>query len=441
MKRLCLILAVLTLPVLLFAAGGGQQPASGSASSAGGAAGGEIRFAWWGNTTRDAQTNEIVQLFMQKNPGVTVEVEAPIWDDYWTRMNTLAAAGNLPDVMQHDVSYIKQYNNRNQLEDLNTYIRSGAINVPQGEIASHGMGLLGGKQVGLILGTNAWGMGVNADILSRAGVTIDDVNWTWADYERIAREVYQRTGIQSGAPAQYAQVIESISREFGVGRFTDDDRNMGIAVNEQARNAFRDWVAMEIRLRQAGVSYDPEDGFITTRAQGEMPLARGLVWNDGHWSNQFIAHQNASQAGARHEYKMLPTVAGRKAPFGLYLRASMYISMLAGSQNKNLSAKFIDFFMNDLEAGRIRLVERGVPIPAAVKSDIYSRLDAGNQYVMDYINRIGNYVSPANPPYPDTAGETETIMRAILQRALMGQLTADDCVAEMIREGTAILQR
>jgi multiple sugar transport system substrate-binding protein len=198
---------------------------------------------------------------------------------------------------------------------------------------------------------------------------------------------------------------------------------------------------MEIRLRRAGVAYDPEDGFITTRAMEEMPLARGLVWNDGHWSNQYLAHQNASQAKARHEYKMLPTVAGRKAPFGLYLRASMYIAMLSSSNNKDVGAKFIDFFLNDLEAGRVRMVERGVPIPAAVRSDIYPRLDAGNQYVMDYINKISSFISPGNPPYPGTAGETETILRAILQRALMGQITADAAVTEMIREATAILQR
>jgi multiple sugar transport system substrate-binding protein len=434
MKKICLVLVILALPALLFATGSSQQPDSGGA-------GGVLRFAWWGNTTRDAQTNEIVRLFMQRNPGVTVEVEAPGWADYWTRMNTLAAAGNLPDVMQHDVSYIKQYNDRNQLVDMNTYIRSGAISVPQNELGGHGMGLLGGKQVGLILGANAWGMSVNADILARAGVTINDQNWTWADYERIATEIFQKTGVQSVSPVQYNQVMESISREFGVGRFTDDDRNFGIAVNEQARNAFRDWIAMQIRLRQAGVAYDPEDGFITTRAMEEMPLARGLTWNDDHWSNQYVAHQAASQAKAKHEYKMLPTVAGRKAPFGIYLRASMYIAMLSTSNNKDTGARFVNFFLNDLEAGRIRLVERGVPIPAAVRNDIYPRLDAGNQHVMDYINRIGPLSSPANPPYPATAGETETIMRAILQRALMGQITADAAVAEMIREGTAILQR
>jgi multiple sugar transport system substrate-binding protein len=434
MKKICLVLAILCIPALLFAAGSSQQPASG-------AGGGEISFAWWGNATRDAQTNDIVDLFIQKNPGVNVETEAPNWAGYWTRMNTLAAAQNLPDVMQQDVSYIKLYAARNQLEALDSYISSNTINVPAAERPSHAHGNLDGRQYGLILGTNAWGMLVNLDILQQAGVTINDATWTWADYERIATQIYQRTGVQSICFVAFVQMQEHISRQYGSARFTTDDRQIGIGTNRQARDAFRDYVAMEARLRQAGVNYDPEDGFIQGRAMAEEPMARGLTWNGGGWSNQYIGHQNANQTGARYGYYMLPTVSGSRAPFGLYYRASMFISMLASSQNKNLSARFIDFFMNDIEAGRIRTTERGVPSPAAIRNDIYPRIDAQNQFIMDYITRIGPFTSPADPPYPAAAGELETTHRALMQRAVMGQITPDFAVDEMIRTAAEVLGR
>jgi multiple sugar transport system substrate-binding protein len=441
MKRFVLLLAVLAIPALLFAGGGQSQPSGAGAGAA--TAGGEISFAWWGNATRDAQTNDIVDLFMRKNPGVIIETEAPNWAGYWTRMNTLAAAGNLPDVMQQDVSYLKQYIARNQLEALDSYISNNTINVPAAERGNHAQGALNNRQYGLNLGTNAWGMLINQDIVQQAGVTINEQTWTWADYERIATQIFQRTGVQSLTPNQFVQVQEHISRQYGSARFTPDDRQIGLGTNRQARDGFRDYLAMERRLRVAGIGYDPEDGFIQGRAMAEEPMARGLVWNGGAWSNQFIGHQAANQAQprARYEFIMLPTISGNKDPYGLYYRSSMFISMLASSRNKNLSARFIDFFLNDLEAGRIRGVERGVPIPLAVRNDIYSRVDAPNQYVMDYITKIGPFTSPANPALPAAAGELETSHRALVQRAMMGQITPDAAIDEMIRTAAEVLGR
>jgi multiple sugar transport system substrate-binding protein len=111
MKKISVLLVLLLFPVLVFA-GGKQGDASGGE-------GGYLRFAWWGNATRDERTIKASQLFMEKNPGVTVETEPAQWDGYWPKLNTQAAAGSLPDVMQQDYMYIGQYNDRDQLVDMN----------------------------------------------------------------------------------------------------------------------------------------------------------------------------------------------------------------------------------------------------------------------------------------------------------------------------------
>ena len=398
-----------------------------------------LRFAWWGNATRDQRTIEAARLFEQKNPGVTIETEPTAWAGYFDRMNTLAAAGNLPHVMQQDVSYIKQYSDRNQLEDLTSFAQSGLIELIHWEESGLAGGRLNGKLVGLILGTNANGMNIDPEVLQRAGVIIDDTIWTWTDYERIALQVFQRTGVQTMPPADLRQVMEHVARQFGSPMFSLDDRFMGISQNQAAYNAFKDWVELHNRLLAAGVLYDPEDGFIQARAYEEYPIARGRTWNNYNWSNQHIAYQNA--AGRPLQYVMLPGVSEQREPFGTYLRASQYISMLATANNKDLAARFIDFFVNDLEANRILLAERGVPIPTHVRADLYSLVDADNKYLFDYITRITPFTSPADPPYPPAAGEVELTLRGGLFEILTGRISLDDGMNQMIQQSNAILQR
>jgi multiple sugar transport system substrate-binding protein len=164
MKKWHLLVLFVLLPVLVFS-GGGKEAANDS---------GYLRFAWWGNTVRDEKTVKVVRLFMEKNPGVTVETEPNQWDVYWPKLNTQVAAGSLPDIMQQDYAYIVQYNDRNQLVDLNSYAQKGVIDLSKWSDSGLVSGRLGGKLIALSLGTNSLGMGVDPEVLQKAGVTIDD---------------------------------------------------------------------------------------------------------------------------------------------------------------------------------------------------------------------------------------------------------------------------
>jgi hypothetical protein len=53
-------------------------------------------------------------------------------------------------------------------------------------------------------------MGVDPAVLRLAGITIDDTTWTWADFERIAIEIFQKTGMQTMPPKEFHQIFEHI---------------------------------------------------------------------------------------------------------------------------------------------------------------------------------------------------------------------------------------
>src|SRR5699024_7109700 len=65
-----------------------------------------LRMAWWGEQTRNDGTNEVIEMFEDENPHITIETEYARWDDYWRKLAPQAAANELPDIIQMDLSYI-----------------------------------------------------------------------------------------------------------------------------------------------------------------------------------------------------------------------------------------------------------------------------------------------------------------------------------------------
>ncbi|MDR3171545.1 MAG: ABC transporter substrate-binding protein [Treponema sp.] len=431
MKRKAVFFTLLVLPALVFASGGGQQQAFG-----GGAGGGYLRFAWWGNTTRDERTVKVSQLFIEKNPGVMVETEPTAWDGYWAKLNTQAAAGSLPDVMQQDYMYIAQYNNRNQLVDMNAYVQSGLIDLSKWADSAVAAGRLDGKLVALSLGTNAWGIGVDPEVLKQAEITIDDTTWTWQDFEQYALTIYQKTGVQTMPPNEFHQLFEHTVRQYGKPYFAKDSKSLGWT---DSPAIIKDFIDVFLRLKAAGALFNPEEGFLLNLAIEEEPISRGKTWNAYYWSNQHIGHLNAAKRPL--DYLICPSVNGNKAPFGTYLKPSQFISMLASSRNKDLAAKFVNFILNDLEANRILLAERGIPVPTSVREDLGPRVDPNMKYLFDYITRVTPFTSPIDPPDPAVSGEVRDVIRPLLLQALTGQLSSDAAVAQMIQAANTVLTR
>jgi multiple sugar transport system substrate-binding protein len=369
-----------------------------------------------------------------------VETEPTQWDGYWPKLNTQAAAGSLPDVMQQDYSYIVQYNDRNQLVDMNTYVQKGIIDLSKWSDSALASGRLGGKLIALALGTNTLGLGVDSGVLARAGVTIDDTTWTWKDFEQIALIVYQKTGVQTTTGLDYPnQHFGHIVREFGVPFFAPDHKSLGFTNNAQVRAALKDHLDMLLRLRAAGALYDPEDAFVAGKAMEEEPMSQGKAWNGTYWSNQHMSHVNAGKRPL--DYYIYPSVNGNKAPYGTHLKPSMFISMLSASKNQDLAARFVNFFVNDLQANRILLAERGIPIPTDVREDLAPRVDPNMKYLFDFITRVTPFTSPIDPPDAPQAGEVQDVARPILLQCLTGKLDSATAVDEMIKAANAVLSR
>ena len=428
MKRVGLILVCLALPALVFAGGGGQKQKDSN----------YLRYAWWGNTVRDERTKRVIALFEQKNPGITIEAETTGWDDYWVKINTQAASGSLPDVMQQDYPLLNTYNEKNLLVDMQQFVKSGIIDLSKWPDDVINSGKLAGKLLGLSLGTNAWGMGIDPAILQRAGVTIDDTKWTWKDYEQIALTIYQKTGVQTLPFTEFDQIPEHIVRQFGATLFSKDGKSLGFTSNSAAMAAVKEiFLDMPLRLKAAGALFNPEEAFIEEMAMEERSISTGKTWNSFHWSNEHVGMVEA--AGKPLVYYLTPVVNENKAPFGTYLQPSQFMSMLTTSKKQELGAKFVNFFINDMEANRILMAERGIPAPTDVRADLAGRVDAATKYTFDYISRITPFTSPIDPPAPDAVDEMRDMTGPIILQCYLGQLSSDAAMNQLIRTANEIL--
>ena len=75
-------------------------------------------MTWWGNQVRNERTQNALNLYMEQNPGVTIDGQFSEWADYWNKLATNAAGNALPDIIQMDYMYVDQYVKSGLLLDL-----------------------------------------------------------------------------------------------------------------------------------------------------------------------------------------------------------------------------------------------------------------------------------------------------------------------------------
>ncbi|GHV81826.1 putative ABC transporter substrate-binding protein YesO [Spirochaetia bacterium] len=421
MKKNIFILAVLILPVLACT---GTKKGDGA----------YMRLTWWGNTIRDEQTMKAAELFKSRNPGVTIDTETTGWGGYWDKVNTQAASNSMPDLMQQDYIYIGQWAGRGQLFDLTPYTQDGTIDVsafPESVLSS---GKINGKLYGIPLGTSAYSMVYDPAILQKAGIgEFDSSAWTWKDFERIAETVYQKTGVKTLPfdPVDPVPVFENWIRQTGSPLYSPDGKQLGFTDTA----VLKEFWDIQLRLLDKGILIPPSEAFVQASME-EDPLSRGTSWVKYIWNTQIAAAANA--AGRPLDLLFLPRIEQYQRPGG-FLKPSMFFSIAAKAENPLLAAKFLNFFVNDIEANDIILGERGVPAPAHVRDHLSDLVDANQKIAFAFISRAADYSSPIDPPDPGASGEIRALFRDTTVQVLNRGISSADAVTRFMARANQIL--
>lgn len=395
----------------------------------------DMRLAWWGNTNRDERTIKVANMYQEANPGTVIETETTGWGGYWDKMNTQAASGTLPDLMQQDYAYLLQWAERGQLLDLSQYIKDGVINTSKMSQSIIDSGSVNGKIYGISMGTNAMGICVNPEILEKAGVTIDQLNWTWDDLEVMGNTIYERTGVQTMpfGTTDIRPIFENLLRQDNKSFYAADGKSMGFSDTTLLEKFWE----MQLRMIQKGSMVPADIAFVTVTPE-EGQFAKEKVWNDWVWSNQLVSTQSA--LGKPVELLLMPKIKDSKRP-GTYLKPSMFFSIPASAENPNMAAKVLNYYLNDLAANDVLLGERGVPAPSDVLASVSAKVDDTNKQIYKFIEVVNENCSPIDPPDPAASGEVLKIFRDVSQEVLLGTISVKDGASKFLEKANAALAK
>jgi multiple sugar transport system substrate-binding protein len=421
--------------------GSSSAPASSSASSAPEgsptASSGDkkdpvkLRVAWWGGQARHDYTLKVIELYQSLNPHVTIEPEYASFDDHWKKLAPNAAAGNLPDVIQMDISYLSQYGGRGQLEDLTPYTQNGTIDTSSISEASISGGKLGDQLFAMNLGSNALLAVIDKDMLEKAGGTMPSQDWTWDDFTKLG-PIMKSQGKILMQDLRHDVFFPFYLRSKGQHMYAADGKGLGYTDDQ----LFIDFYTMYQTWYNNGnlLSLDKLAQKKGTPEDGELELGNAVsTWG---WSNQYIL----SSTVAKRPFEILP-VPGWNENKALFLKPSMYFSISKNSKVKEEAAKFIDFWINDIEANKIIMGERGVPVSSKVKEALKPSLTPEQAKVFDYVAWAEQNSSQMDPPNPVGAVEVDKLLKDTAEQILYKKLTVEQGAAKFREEANKILSK
>ncbi|WP_046176281.1 ABC transporter substrate-binding protein [Domibacillus indicus] len=433
MKKLMLSLSSLMLAAGL--AGCGDESSGGTSGEVkedGAKEDITLRVAWWGGQPRHDYTMKVIEMYEEANPHVNIEAEFANWDDYWKKLAPMAAANQLPDIIQMDTAYLSQYGEKGQLEDLTSYTKDGTINVDNIDETTLAGGNIGDKMYGFNLGSNVLSVITNDDMLKEAGVELNEENWTWDDFEKAAIDVQKATGKYGTNPMNPPDVFFPYYLRTQGERFYNED-GTGLAYKDD--QLFVDFFERQVRLIKAKAFPTPdvsaqikglEDDFIV---KGEA----AMTWN---YSNQYLGFAQLTDAPLT--INLPPEQTENKA---LFLRPSMFFSVPKSSEHKEEAAKFIDFWTNDVEANKLIKGDRGVPVSSEILEALKPELSEDEVKIFEYVERASQNASPADPPDPLGSAEVMKALKDISDQILFEKITPEEGAKKFREQADEILSR
>jgi len=428
-RRGVALVGLTTAGALALAACSGDSGAMPSGDDGGDGGNVEIRFAWWGSDDRHQTTQQIIDLFEEKNPGITVVPDYTDWDGYWDKLATATAGGDTPDVITQEERFLSDYASRGVIGDMSGVDTS---EIPEDVLST---GEIDGTLVGIPTGVNAYALVADPQIFADAGVEMpDDTTWTWDEYVDVAGKVARGAGDGVWGAQDYGfneAGLNVLARQKGESLYTADG-TLGVSKETVAEffqtsldlmaNGGQPDASRSVEYQNAG----PEGSLLGTNA-GAMG-----VW----WSNQLGALSDAS--GHDLELLRLPGESQFERT-GMYFKPAMYYSISARTEHPEESAKFVDFLLNDPEVAALQLTDRGLPANQSVREAILPELTAADQKVADFMAELEPEIvdNPVVPP--NGANEIQDIMIRINTEVLFERMTPADAADAFLKDvGAAI---
>ncbi|WP_430645249.1 ABC transporter substrate-binding protein [Agromyces sp. GXS1127] len=389
-----------------------------------------LNLAFWGNDVRADLYDQAIAAFNEEYPNITVNSSFLGFPEFWEKRQTEAAGGGLPDVMQFDYSYLRQYSENGLLLDLEPYLGEIIDTEPLSEQIL-GIGVVNGETTGIPTSTNAWGMFTNPVLLEQAGVE-EFAGGSWEDYNDWMAEVTEASGGEVYGGTDWTGRIQNFEiqqRAAGEDLFTDEGEpnftEEDLAAFWEQGDAIRE--SGTVISQQELEEIYPVSGFDAAKTASELT-----------WDNFGAGYLGNLGEGYTELGLIAPPVTEEGAQ-DLYLKPSMLHSIAATTDHPEAAATLVNFLVNSPEAGAIFGTNRGLPASETMLEG--AELDPLGEQIRAYEESISDRLGDA-PPVPIVGyGTLEEKFRQLGTELGFGTLTVDEAVSQFFSEMDVVLNQ
>ncbi|MFC7303739.1 ABC transporter substrate-binding protein [Streptomyces monticola] len=411
-RRLLKVTGASVAALGLLAAGCGAGGGSGDGTVT-------IRYAWWGAEDRSKRIIETIRLFEKKHPKIKVKTDFQPYPDFWKKFNTQASGGNPPDVFQNAVGFLRKYDERNVLLDLNAQVKAGNLSMDNFRAGLDKFGVVDGKLLGVPVGSNSMGLVIDKKVYAKAGVTPEQ-GWTWDEFDAAAKKIRDKGG-RAADSGMYGvmYLYDLVLRQQGKAFFTE--KGLGFTEADLTK-----WWTKAERGVKSGIVADTEK---VVQNKPKSAVTAELAAGEFTWDN----FTNRYSAEGKSEYGLapIPTTDGKKT--GQYL-GSLMLSGSKRTQHPKEVAQFIDFMVHDPGVGKIMGYDRGV-LATTEQYEAYKPQDPVNKEIAAYEKSLVDAgVLEQITPHPAGADVCESAFLRIAEELTLGKRSVDEAVEQFFTE-------
>ncbi|MFD0671408.1 ABC transporter substrate-binding protein [Cohnella sp. GCM10027633] len=182
----------------------------------------KLKFMYWGSTDEKKAMDNMIEAFNDSHPYIQVTGEH-VPGDYNTKMNTLMAANELPDVAYLGDGLTNQWGSEGKLLDLSQYYDQ--IPALQNKLKASYLYTEPGKAVANYTALEVMVLYYNKDLFEEAGVPLPPSDptkaWTWDEFVETAKKLTtDKNGKHPGDAGFDEKNIDTYGFSFGTDRGT-----------------------------------------------------------------------------------------------------------------------------------------------------------------------------------------------------------------------------
>ncbi|MFF6994120.1 ABC transporter substrate-binding protein [Streptomyces sp. NPDC008313] len=383
-----------------------------------------IRYSWWGADDRAERINRTIALFEKKYPKIKVKTDFQPYTDFWKKFNTQASGGNPPDVFQNAIGFLRKYDAKNVLLDLDEQVKAGNLSMDGFRADLEKFGVVDGKLLGVPVGSNSMALVIDKHVWTKAGVKPEQ-GWTWDDFDAAMKRIRDRAG-RAGDSGMYGvmYLYDLYLRQNGKAFFTEK----GLGFTEAD---LEDWWTKAKKGVEEGLYADPKK---VAQVKPKSAVSAELAGSEFTWDNFTVRYT----AEGKSEYGLapIPTTDGEKT--GQYL-GSLMLSASKRTEHPEEVAQFIDFMVHDPEVAKIMGYDRGVPATRA-QYDAYQPADEVDKGIAAYEESLVKAgVLETITPHPNGADICEAAFLRIAEELALGKRSVDDATKQFFTESKTAL--